>query len=126
MANGRGCPWNAVPRAAPLTCTCARRNMYIMKPGKKARWTMATARQRLPALIGAAAHEPQAVYRRSKLVAAVVGPDAAEKIRAGRPRVAEAFAELRRICAEEGYALPSVRRRNRPNSAVTGGARRRP
>jgi hypothetical protein len=83
--------------------------MYMMK-----HWTIATARQRLPELIKSAAREPQRVYRRDKLVAAVVSPELAQQI-AKRPTVAEAFAELQRICAEESYELPVVPRTTRPN-----------
>ena len=112
-----------------MTCTYATDNMYMMKARKKTRWTIASARQRLPALIGAAAHEPQAVYRRTKLVAAVVGPDAAAKLQAGLaaegPRIADAVAELRRICTEEKYALPAIRRGDRRNAAASGGTGRR-
>lgn len=104
--------------------------MYIMTTRKKMRWTIASARQQLPALIGAAAREPQAVYRRTKLVATVVGPDFAAKMQeaeaAGRPRIADALAELRRICTEEGYQLPSERRKDRRNEAAPGRPRRRP
>jgi PHD/YefM family antitoxin component YafN of YafNO toxin-antitoxin module len=93
--------------------------MYIMK-SKKARWTIASARQRLPTLIRSAASEPQAVYRRNKLVASVVSPELfleMERTRmAGqRPRLADALAELRRLCAEEAYELQLPARRNRSN-----------
>lgn len=46
--------------------------MYIM--GRKSTWSVATARQHLPRVIAAAAREPQAIYRRNELVAAVVSP----------------------------------------------------
>jgi len=64
------------------------------------------------------------VYRRKKLVAAVVSPDLAKEIAASQRKsdLAEAFAELRRICAEEGYALPVPRRRDR---AASPSSRRR-
>jgi len=103
--------------------------MYIMKAGKKVRWTIAKARQQLPALISAAARAPQAVYRRTKLVATVVGPDVAARMQERdadeRPRIADALAELRRICAEEEYQLPVVRRKDRANTAAPGRTRRR-
>jgi hypothetical protein len=90
--------------------------MYMVaKATKKPRWTIASARQRLPALISSAAREPQAVYRRDQLVATVVGPDAAEELKAARerPRVAEALAELRELCREEAYELPVAPRADR-------------
>ena len=98
---------------------------------KRPRWTIATARQNLPALIGMAAREPQEVYRRDKLVARVVGPQVTGV--AKRP-LAEALAELQQICAEEQYELTVAPRRDRPNPfakpakasrTTRGGTRRR-
>jgi hypothetical protein len=86
---------------------------------KKIRWTIATARQGLPKLIASAAREPQAVYRRNKLVATVVSPQLGAELQAARqarPTMAEALAELRRICAEEDYELSVPERSNRPAS----------
>src|SRR6266545_2912577 len=79
---------------------------------KRPRWTVASARQNLPTLIGLAAHEPQDVYRRDQLVARVVSPDAPS---ASKPSVADALAELQTICAEERYTLRTSKRRDRPN-----------
>lgn len=86
--------------------------MYMM-PRKK--WTIATAREQLAALIVSAAREPQRVYRRDKLVATVVGPDAADQLETAnaKPRMAEAIASLHQICADENYELPTVPRRDR-------------
>ena len=94
--------------------------MYIMARPKDSRWTIASARQRLPALISSAAREPQAVYRRDKLVAAVVSPELCEQLTvtraaARRPRLGDALADLRQLCAEEAYAFPATRRRDRRN-----------
>ena len=89
--------------------------MYMM-PAKK--WTIATARQNLPALIGSAAREPQRVYRRNKLVAAVVSPELADELAASqrRPKLAEAVAQLRQLCEQENYELSTPPRKNRPDS----------
>lgn len=85
--------------------------MYMMT-----KWTIATARQHLPKLIAAAAREPQRVYRRDKLVATVVSPEAAAQLEEQkRPTVAEVFDELQRICAEEKYDFPEIVRTTRPN-----------
>jgi len=96
--------------------------MYMMKGRKNTRWTIARARQQLPSLIAAAAREPQAVYRRTQLVATVVGPELAARIEAGsteqRPPMADALAELRRICAEERYNLSTGPRHDRSNPAA--------
>lgn len=80
-----------------------------------------------------AAREPQLVYRRDKLVAAVVSPDLAEEaVNLRRPSLAMKLAELQRLCAEESYELSVPARRDRANpftSRRAGGrapARRRP
>jgi hypothetical protein len=84
--------------------------------GSDKKWTIASARQQLPTLIGSAAREPQLVYRRNKLVAAVVSPELADELAAQRkPTVADAFAELQRICQEEDYELTVAPRRDRTN-----------
>ena len=93
------------------------------------KWTIATARQHLPALIAASAREPQKVYRRNKLVAAVVSPEALEAVAVDAKRtLGDWAAELQRICAEENYTLPVAPRHDRPNAFVKvhgGPARKR-
>lgn len=83
-----------------------------MSVRKKVRWTIASARQNLPTLVGLAAREPQDIYRRDELVARVVSPELAPP---SKPSMAEALAELQRICAEENYALEAPARHDRPN-----------
>lgn len=85
-----------------------------MSEGKKVRWTIATARQNLPALVGLAAREPQDIYRRDTLVARVVDPSSTPQPQ-GRRSAAELLAELQRACAEEGYTLDVPPRRDRTN-----------
>jgi hypothetical protein len=81
------------------------------------RWTIATARQHLPALIASAAREPQRVYRRAELVATVVSPETAAAIAADSgPSLADELADLQRICSEEDYELPVVKRQDRRRS----------
>lgn len=89
--------------------------MYMMKKKARRRWTIASARRDISTLVSSAAREPQPLYRRNKLVAAVVGPDAAGSlVKPGRrSAIADALTELRDICAEEGYALPVPSRKNR-------------
>jgi hypothetical protein len=93
--------------------------MYMMAAtGRRRRWTVASARQGLPKLLALAAREPQAVYRRDKLVAAVVSPAIKQQIESagigGRGRsLAAALDELRGLCAEEGYVLEAPQRVNR-------------
>jgi hypothetical protein len=82
----------------------------------KRKWTIATARQHLPELVGLAAHEPQRVYRRDRLVAAVVSPALADEIdEVRRPTLAMKLAELQRLCANDGYELAAPRRQDRVN-----------
>lgn len=98
--------------------------MYIM--AKPPRWTIASARRNLPALIGMAAREPQRVYRRNKLVAAVVDPRVADAVsEANQPTLGEAVSELQRICAEDDYELVVPPRRDRANAAAPRKPRRR-
>jgi len=79
-------------------------------------WTIATARQHLPEVVGLAAREPQHVYRRDKLVATVVSPRLADLIESlRRPSLAMKLAELQRLCAEENYELDAPRRQDRSN-----------
>ena len=86
-----------------------------MRKGKNPRWTIATARQNLAELVSLAAREPQEIYRRDKLVAWVISVDEST-VALARPSLADAFAELRRICAEENYALEIPERENRRNT----------
>lgn len=83
----------------------------------KHRWSVAEARRRFSDLVAAAAREPQAVYRRGRLVGAVVGPEGLAALGGeGSPTLADAFDEIRVICAEEHYTLEIPRRRNRPSA----------
>jgi hypothetical protein len=84
---------------------------------KRIRWTIASARQNLPALVSLAAREPQAIYRRDKLVARLVAAQDAADAAPG-PSLATALAEIQRICAEENYSLDVGRRKPRPNPLV--------
>lgn len=74
------------------------------------KWTVAEARRRFAELVRSAAREPQAIYNRDRLVAAVVDPDTLRELveaRIQEPKrtVGDAFAELRTICEEDGYEL---------------------
>jgi hypothetical protein len=83
-------------------------------------WKVAEAKQRLSEVIRAAEEEPQRLYNRDRLVAAVVEPQTfqdflAWREREQRPSIGEAFSELRKMCAEEGYTVEISSRRNRSN-----------
>lgn len=81
-------------------------------------WNIAQARQRFSELIHAAENNPQRVFSRNKLVAAVIDADTFEQFRQWQNKqrtVGAAFAELRRICAEDEYRLEIPRRTDRAN-----------
>lgn len=82
-------------------------------------WQVGEAKQRFSALIRAARSGPQRIFNRKSLVAAVVNAETFESFQAWRERrkrsVADAFAELRQICAEEDYRLEIPRREDRLN-----------
>ena len=87
------------------------------------RWSVAEAKQRLSAVLRAAAIRPQLIFSRSRLVAAVIDLATFEAFEAweeesGRLSLGEAFVELRRICVEEGYSLEVGERVNRDDSFV--------
>jgi prevent-host-death family protein len=84
-------------------------------------WKVAEAKERFSAVIRAAEEEPQLILNRDRLVAAVIDAEtyrAFEQWRQCEQRgsLAEAFAELRAICAETGYTLEPPPRTNRPNA----------
>jgi antitoxin (DNA-binding transcriptional repressor) of toxin-antitoxin stability system len=83
-------------------------------------WKIAEAKQRFSELVKAAESEPQRIYNRDKLVAAMVPAESLEEYLDWRRRkeqrtLAEAFEELRRICEEEDYTLEIPPRQDRPN-----------
>ncbi|HKI05620.1 MAG TPA: type II toxin-antitoxin system prevent-host-death family antitoxin [Thermoanaerobaculia bacterium] len=83
-------------------------------------WNVAEAKQRFSEVVRAAEDKPQMIYNRGKLVAAVVPAGDLKEYLAWREKkeevtLADAFAELRRICAEEAYAFEAPTREDRPN-----------
>ncbi len=85
-------------------------------------WNVAQAKQKLSQVLRAAAEEPQRIYNRRRLVAAVVNGETFEEFRQWAERnrqrsIGDEFAKLRRICAEEGgWELPDSEREDRPNA----------
>jgi antitoxin (DNA-binding transcriptional repressor) of toxin-antitoxin stability system len=83
-------------------------------------WNIGDAKQKFSELIRAAEDEPQWIYNRDKLVAAVIPAATLQEFldwrnERERPSLGEAFAELRRICAEEEYTFELPQRQERPN-----------
>ena len=83
-------------------------------------WKIAEAKQKFSELVKAAESEPQWIYNRDKLVAAMVPGETLKEflswrhLKEGRT-LGEAFEELRRICEEEDYTLEIPPRQERPN-----------
>ena len=83
-------------------------------------WKIAEAKQRFSEVVRRSAEEPQLIYNRDQLVAVVMQPEAFRryeqwKEQRERRTIADAFAELRAICDEEGYVLELPDREDRPN-----------
>ncbi|MCP4697431.1 MAG: prevent-host-death protein [Gammaproteobacteria bacterium] len=83
-------------------------------------WNTAQARQQFSQLLHAATNEPQRIFKREKLVAAVIDAASFEQFKRWQAQqqdrtVGSAFAELRRICAEEDYRLEISARTDREN-----------
>lgn len=88
-------------------------------------WKVAEAKQKFSEVVRAAEEKPQWIYNRDRLVAAVVPAEDLEQFIAWRKQkdrasIADAFAELRRICTEESYELETPERKNRPNPFAEG------
>ena len=83
-------------------------------------WKIAEAKQRFSEIVKAAEDEPQWIYNRDKLVAAVVPAETLQEFLGWRHQdeertLGEAFAELRRIYEEEDYTLEIPPRQERLN-----------
>lgn len=84
-------------------------------------WKVAEAKQNLSKLLRAAADEPQKIYRRNDLVAAVVDSttfaefESWQRDQERKKTPSEVFAELRRLCTEEDFEFPDVSRADRDN-----------
>lgn len=85
-------------------------------------WKIAEAKQRFSEVVRAAEDEPQRIYNRNELVAAVVSAAEIKEFLTWRDRhrkgsLADSIRELSRISAEEGYTLEVPKRepQGRPN-----------
>ena len=84
-------------------------------------WSVAEAKRRFSEVLREASREPQRVYSRSRLVAAIVDPASLgvllEHRRQTQTSLADDLGELRTILAEEGGAgLEPSRREDRANA----------
>jgi len=82
-------------------------------------WKIAEAKQRFSEVVRQTAEEPQLIFKRDRLVAVLMNAEEYGAFEAWqerrRPSMAEAIAEIRKICEEEDYALEIPDRRDRPN-----------
>jgi phage regulator Rha-like protein len=83
-------------------------------------WRIAQAKQRFSEMIHAANKEPQLIYNRERLVAAIIEAEMFQEFLAWRNHTAEtsladAFRELHQLMAEEDYTLEVPARQDRPN-----------
>lgn len=93
-------------------------------------WNVTQAKQHLSEVIREAAHEPQLIYNRNRPVAAVIAAEKlaeyqawkAEQKPAQRKTLAEEFAELRQILAEEGRDGLDIPPRSSPATRATSRA----
>ena len=80
-------------------------------------WRIVAAKQQFSEVVRRSRSEPQKIFNRDQLVAAVVNPDilGAVERRQGRSAgtLADLFAEFRAISADEDYELQLPERRNR-------------
>lgn len=83
----------------------------------KNRWTVGEAKQRFSEIIRLSEREPQLIYRRDTLVAAVVSVEREEDVSNVRPpSLAERFEEARALLRSESYRLTIPARRSRKNA----------
>lgn len=81
-------------------------------------WRIGTAKQQFSEVVRRSQTEPQKIYNRNQLVAAVVNPEILNELEKSQNEqpgrtLADLFTEFRTICADEGYELRVGERRNR-------------
>jgi len=83
----------------------------------KNRWTVGEAKQKFSEVIRLSEREPQLIYRRDTLVAAIVSVEREEDVAGARPpSLAERFEEARTLFRSESYRLAVPSRRSRKNA----------
>ena len=81
-------------------------------------WKIAQAKKRFSEMIHKAKKEPQMIYNRNNIVAAVVSAEEYEEFKKYKNKIESdslesAFSELREICTEENYEIILPERKNR-------------
>jgi antitoxin (DNA-binding transcriptional repressor) of toxin-antitoxin stability system len=84
------------------------------------RWKIGQAKQRFSEVVRRAAVEPQLICNRERVVAAVVDPGSAERLRSivereSEETIADAFDVFREMATRERYGLKIPPRTNRRN-----------
>lgn len=81
------------------------------------KWQIAQAKQEFSQLVRAAFGEPQFIFNRNRLVAALIDGEEYEAFRRWKEErersLADVFLELQEICAEEAYSLDVPERKDR-------------
>ena len=82
-------------------------------------WNVGDAKQQFSEVLRRSETEPQLIYRRKQLIAAVVSVDETKaRTLAKNKTIAERLAEVREIARQENYRLPTSRRTTRENAFV--------
>lgn len=84
-------------------------------------WNIAEAKQRLSEVVRAAEHGAQRLCRRGRPVAAVIDIESYARFEewqasTARRTIGDDLAEVRQLCAEEGYELHVPARSDRPDA----------
>jgi hypothetical protein len=82
-------------------------------------WKVGEAKQQFSEVLRRSETTPQLIYRRHRLIAAVVAMDETNVV--GVPKrltIGDRFEEARELFRQENYQLPQTRRRARANSFV--------
>lgn len=83
-------------------------------------WNIDEAQQHFPEILDAAEQSPQVIHQRNHPIAAVIRADLLQEFLAWQAQqqpksLAQAFSELRQLCAEEHYTFELPSRSDRPN-----------
>jgi antitoxin (DNA-binding transcriptional repressor) of toxin-antitoxin stability system len=82
-------------------------------------WNVGEAKQQFSELLRRSESEPQLIYRRNRLIAAVVAMDESKVASMTKRRtLGDRFEEARALFRQEGYHLPRTHRRTRSTNFV--------
>jgi prevent-host-death family protein len=74
-------------------------------------WSVGDAKQQFSEVLRRSETEPQLIYRRNQLIAAVVSVDEPKaRTLTKNKTIAERLAEVREVARQENYRLPTIRR----------------